>query len=207
MNHIQHTILVWSLVCAGLLIVVLYSPIGSPHFYALPDYSPGVWNLAPINARIANVPKIHAISPNSQDESILPELSTLTPTNRGIANFDSKSNHSTGPFNRSTQYSSYHNVNRASNGVSGSPFLAGGGMRNSAGASSVIMTNGITTLSLTSDMSKNISKQNMTEQTSATDGTSDPGDEPFGDTIPVGDGWGLLVFLGVCYAFFKRNLK
>jgi len=79
---------------------------------------------------------------------------------------------------------------------------------NSAGSSAIIMTNGITTLSLTSEMSNPFSKQNATEQTASFDSGSDPGDDgDLGNPIPVGDGWGLLVFLGVFYGFIKWNSK
>jgi len=208
MTQIQHTILVWSLVCAGMLIAVLYSPIGSPYFYASPDYKSEIRKNASIIRTIANAPKTHTISHNSQDESIMPELSATSPIIRSNGNTVSKTNNSNVSFNRSTYFKSYQHINKASTGIGGSPFLAGGRSMNSAGSSAIIMTNGITTLSLTSEMSNPFSKQNATEQTASFDSGSDPGDDgDLGNPIPVGDGWGLLVFLGVFYGFIKWNSK
>jgi len=207
MTKIQHAILVWLLACAGLLIAVLYSPVGSPDFYESADNRTKSLNFEPINGVITNSPKTHAVYENSQDELILPDLSFPSTTNRSIANTGSKKNYSNGSFNRSVQLPSSQNSNSTSTGNSGSPFLAGGRSHNSDGSSAIMMTNGITTLSMTSEVSNTISKQNAADQTYTADGNSDPGDNPYGDPIPVGDGWGLLVFLGVCYGFFKRNSK
>jgi hypothetical protein len=51
-------------------------------------------------------------------------------------------------------------------------------------------------------------KQSINSYTPGTGGT-DPGDDPTGNPIPVGDGWYLLAFFGVCYAAFKmrHNIK
>lgn len=207
MTPIQHTILVWLLACAGLFIIVLYSPIGSPDFYASPDDGTESRNFTPIYGTIANAPKTHTIFHNTQDESNMPELASSLPSNPGTGNTGTKSNYNNGSFNRSTLFPSYHHVNTASTGVSGSPLLAGGGTRNSAGSSEITMTNGITTLSITSGMDNNISKQNSTEQITSTDGNSDPGGPPEGNPIPAGDGWGLLVFFGIGYAIYKKLFK
>jgi len=114
--------------------------------------------------------------------------------------------YSSGPFTRSSQFPSYQNSHSASAGISGSPFLSGGGSRNNARSSAMIMSNSSAILSVTYGISNTVSKQNVTDQTASFDGGSDPGDDGnLGNPIPVGDGWGLLVFLGVCYGFFKRN--
>jgi len=208
MTQIQHILLVWSLSCAGLLIAVLYSPIGSPDFYTSSKNRTESLKVAPFNETIANAPKRDAMSENAQDKPEIPELSPPSITNRGIGNTVSKMNSSTGSINRVAQFPTYHHTNTVSTGIHESPFLAGGGKRNSAGSSAILMTNGITTLSVTSEVNNTVSKQNATDQITTTDGLSDPGYiEPTGDPIPIGDGWELLVFLGVCYGFFKRNSK
>lgn len=208
MTKIQHTILVALLTCAGLLIAVLYSPFGSPDFYTSSKNRTESLKVAPINGTIANAPKRYAVSENAQDETDLPELTPPSISNRGIGNTVSKMNSSTGSINRVAQFPTYHHTNTVSTGIHESPFLAGGGKRNSAGSSAILMTNGITTLSVTSEVNNTVSKQNATDQITTTDGLSDPGEiGPTGDPIPIGDGWELLVLLGVCYGFFKRNSK
>ena len=197
----------WSLGLAGLLIAVLYSPVGSPDLYASTDYNSKSLNFAPYNATIANAPKMHAVSVNAQDELNIPELSSLPTSNRGIEITGSKNNQSNGSFIRTARFASFRNSNTTSNGMAGSPLLAGGRSRTAAGTSAIIMTNGITTLSMSSDLGNNITRQNATDQTTTTDDLTGPGDPPTGDPIPAGDGWGLLVLFGVGYAIYKKLFR
>ncbi len=67
------------------------------------------------------------------------------------------------------------------------------------------MSNGITTFLSTDLTNSNITKQSTTNLTQASNGGTDPGGDPTGDPIPVGDGWGLLVLFGVCYAAYKNK--
>ena len=66
------------------------------------------------------------------------------------------------------------------------------------------MNNGITALTLT-DLSTQTPKQSTNTNITSDPTITDPGDDPFGPPIPVGDGWGLLTFLGFCYAAFKMR--
>jgi len=207
MTKKQNTFMGWSLGLAGLLIAVLYSPVGSPYFYASADDNFENLNVASNNRSIANAPKIHAFSENSQDDMNIPELSSPSSLSRGIGNTDSKLNQPNGSFNRQAHFPTFQNSNTASNGMEGSPLLAGGGSRTPAGTSAIIMTNGITTLSMSSGVSNDISRQNANYQTTSIDGNSDPGGAPDGDPIPAGDGWGLLVLFGVGYAIYKKLFK
>ena len=65
------------------------------------------------------------------------------------------------------------------------------------------MTNGITTLSTTTILGNQTTKQGATATTTSNNGGTDPGGDPTGPPIPAGDGWGLLILFGVCYAAFK----
>ena len=51
-----------------------------------------------------------------------------------------------------------------------------------------------------------MTKQNTNGYTPNTGGT-DPGGDPTGAPIPVGEGWYLLFFFGVCYAAFKMKFN
>jgi len=206
MTKRQNIFMGWSLGLAGLLIAVLYSPVGSPYIYVSADSFSESLDVIPRKGMIANAPRMQAVYENTQDELNLPELSTFS-TNRGTGYTGSTKNQSKGSFNRTAQFPTFQNSNSSSNGMGGSPLLAGGRSHSPAGSSAIIMTNGITTLSMSSDLGNNITRQNATDQTTTTDDLTGPGDPPTGDPIPAGDGWGLLVLFGVGYAIYKKLFR
>lgn len=195
----------WILVWAGLLIVVLYSPIGSPDLYYSENYYVENQSVT-MNGSIANAPKGNYASDNSGADLDIPDVSSHLNTNYSVGSYQSTSGGFQGS-SYSIQNQSYQNNNSsgsASFGSGGGSFIAGGGSHGSAGSSGVTMTNGITTMSLTSDLTNMSAKQGANAYLPNTGGT-DPGGDPTGAPIPVGDGWGLLLFFGVCYAVFKKR--
>jgi len=70
------------------------------------------------------------------------------------------------------------------------------------------MTNGITTLSTTTNLTSTTGKQSVNASIADTGGT-DLGNDPNGNPIPVVDGCGLLTLFSVLYIFAKRifNMK
>jgi hypothetical protein len=204
MTKKQNNIMIWLIIWAGLLVVVLYSPIGSPDLYYSQNYytefhsyaNPGV---------IPNSPSRNYASDNSEVALDIPDVSSHLKTTYSVG-----SNQSTGGGFQGSSYSvqtqSYQNSNSsgfASSGSGGGSFIVGrGGSRNGGGFTGMTMTNGITNLSLTTDLTNTSTRQSVYTYQSGTGGT-DPGGDPTGDPIPVGDGWGLLFFFGVCYASFK----
>ena len=195
----------WVLVWAGLLIVVLYSPIGSPDFYSSAGnyyvaYQPVTVN----NAPILNAPKTNSLVESNSDEFIIPDVNLTSKTNTNIGGYHSGNASSGGSTYGSMQTQSYQNTNAGSGGINGgNSFIASGGSRSSAGSSGIIMTNGIATLSVTSEIN-NTTKQSSNAYTAGTGGT-DPGEDPTGPAIPVGDGWGLLILFGIVYCVFKSK--
>lgn len=199
--------MIWIIVWAGLLIVVLYSPIGSPDLYNSRNYYVQNQSITVNNNVIQNAPKINPVSQNSDNGLDIPDISPVSRTNYAVNNYQSSGSSSQG-YSYSIQNQSYQNNNSSgSDGISsgGNSFIMSGGSRNSSASSAVVMTNGITTLSLTTDLNSNPTKQSSSPYKGGTGGT-DPGGDPTGPPIPVGDGWGLLVFFGVCYAAFKKRL-
>lgn len=197
------------IIWAGLLILVLYSPIGSPDLYTSHNYYVENQNVTTTSGVTPNAPKINYSSENSSNDLDIPQVSTLSKTNYSVRNYSSISTSSPGS-SYSVQTQTYQSNNSSGsgslNGV-GNSFIAGGGSRNSAGSSGVVMNNGITTLTLTSDLSSQTPKQNTNTNITADPTITDPGDDPLGPPIPVGDGWGLLVIFGVCYAAFKMRVS
>ena len=195
----------WVLVWAGLLIVVLYSPIGSPDFYSSAGnyyvaYQPVTVN----NAPILNAPKTNSLVESNSDELIIPDVNLTSKTNTNIGGYHSGNASSGGSTYGSMQTQSYQNTNAGSGSAGGGSFIASGGSRSSAGSSGIIMTNGIATLSTTTNLSNTTTRQSVNTDITSVGGT-DPGGDPTGDPIPVGDGWGLLILFGIVYCVFKSK--
>jgi len=198
--------MVWILIWAGLLIVVLYSPIGSPDLYSTKNYYVENHSVTFNNNVIQNAPKVNSASYNNDNGLDIPDISQISKTNYTVNDYQSTNTLSQGS-SYAVQSQSYQNNNSSGSGglSGGNSFIASSGSRNSAASSAIVMTNGITTLSLSADLSSNSSKQSSNPYKGGT-GATDPGGDPTGPPIPVGDGWGLLVLFGVCYAAFKKRL-
>jgi len=193
------------IIWAGLLIAVLYSPIGSPDlYYSHNEYA--VNQSIPVNAGgIVNAPRSGAVSESNDNGQDMPDLSTPSRTSYSVSSTQSSGGASSQGPSYSTQAQSYQNNNSSGssqNGGGGS-FISGGGSRSSAASSGVTMTNGITTLSTTTILGNQTTKQGATATTNSNNGGTDPGGDPTGPPIPVGDGWELFILFGVCYAAFK----
>jgi len=197
------------IVWAGLLIVVLYSPIGSPGLYSSQNYfvvnQPVIVN----NGTILNAPKSKSVSDNNDNDLNIPEVPSELTSNHIAASYQSGSSSSGGLSYGSMQTPSYQNSNSGSGNMGGGSFIASGsskGSSASSGSSGIIMTNGIAALSTTSDLSTANTRQSIinTDPVPSTGGTS-PGGDPTGDPIPVGDGWGLFLLMGMSYSAFKMR--
>jgi len=201
--------MIWMIIWAGLFIAVLYSPVGSPDLYTSQNYYVENQNVSTTPGTIQNAPKKGYSSENSSNELDVPQVSSLSKTSYSVGNYPSASTSSRGS-SYSVQTQNYQTNNSSGTaGLSGggNTFIASGSSRNSAGTSGMVMTNGITTLSTTSNLSNQTIKQGANTNITADPPYTDPGEDPFGPPIPVGDGWGLLVLFGVCYAAFKMRVS
>jgi len=202
----QNSILVWILLWAGLLIVVLYSPIGSPDYYSSNgNYYVTNQPVSLTNGTTLNAPKSKSSEVYNSYELIIPNGGESSKTNAGGGRYSSGNISSGGSSYSNLSSPSYQNSNAGTGVLSGGgSFIVSGGSRSSEGSSGITMTNGITTISTTSDIN-NTTKQSVTNQTTGTPGGTDPGGDPTGDPIPVGDGWGFLFLFGSLYAIIKRR--
>jgi len=201
--------LVWVLVWAGLLIVVLYSPIGSTDYYSSTEnYYVTNRPVTLSGGTTLNAPKVNSSEANNSGELIIPDVRLTSKTNFGGGRYSSGNASSGGSSYGNMSSPSYQNSNAGSGGMSGGgSLIASSGSRSSSGSSEIAMTNGITTMSLTSKVSNKAPKQNAGLQTLGDEGGTDPGGDPNGDPIPVGDGWGMLILFGTLYLIIKmKNL-
>jgi len=199
----QNNILIFVLTLAGLLVAILYSPIGSPTDYSsLYFYStnPGVQ----FQGGIANAPSTYSSVNYNEPELILPMQET---SQRSIAmSTISGSTNSNENISSSAQINTTGNSKeQASHVVSGGPLVSasyysrGGGTN----ASEAVTQQSFGFTSLSNDLTTaNTTKQNTLS--GAGGGGTDPGGDPTGPPIPVGEGWIFLLFLAGGYVIIKR---
>ena len=209
MNKRQKNIVTWILVWAGLLIVVLYSPVGSPDLYSSQNYYAYNRSVPVKSEGIANSLKGTSSSEDADNGSVIPDIATQPGSNYTTGNYQSANSTSQGS-SYSVQNQSYQNTTQSPTGGAGSAgvsIIAGGSSRSSNGTSGIAMTNGIASISSTDlTTATTITKQSVPTGTQTTSGGTDPGGDPSGDPIPVGDGWGALLLFGGIYFLFKRNI-
>jgi len=208
LNKRQKNIVTWIIVWAGLLIVVLYSPVGSPDLYSSQNYYADNQKVPLTGGGIINSPKGTSSTEDTDNGTDIPDIASLPGSDYTTGNYQSANFASRGSSN-SIQNQTYQNSNSSStdaSGGSGVSIIAGGGSRSSNGTSGIAMTNGITSMSSTDlTTATNTTKQSSPSSTQTTAGGTDPGGDPTGDPIPVGDGWGLLLLFGGIYILFKRK--
>lgn len=202
--------MIWMMIWAGLFIAVLYSPIGSPNLYYT-QYYYSVNNSTPFNnGVIPNASSVKFTADNNSSELDIPDLSNsgLRSMMGGAGSYRSAGTVSSGSSYSSSLPQTYQNNSSPSSGNIGGggiSIIAGNGSHSSAGSSGIVMTNGIASLTTSNLSTTNTSTRQLTTQTLT--GGTDPGGDPSGDPIPVGDGWGLLIFLATCYGVFNYRIS
>ena len=197
--------MVWIIVWAGLLIVVLYSPVGSPDFYSSQNFYVVNQPVSVSKGTTVNTPKAMNASENNSGESGIPDINSDLTSTHPIGNYKSGNASTGGSSYGIMQTQSYQNTNAGSDGMTGGgSFIASRGSRNSEWTSGITMTNGIATLSISSGVSNATSRQGAKADATPSGGT-DPGGDPVGPAIPVGDGWGILVLFGAVYIIIKKK--
>jgi hypothetical protein len=199
-------ILIWLLSWAALLLLVIYSPIGSPELYRHDNYV--VYNQSVnFNGAIANAPSSHSYQSDEQADLQIPTYTT--PVKAYTVNSSAAATSTTGKTNYSVTSTLSNHVVTTQNtgGASGGSGFLFMSSHSSAQGRPTIQTNGITTLNtdLASAVNPTSTRQFATEGT--TDGGTDPGGDPTGPPIPVGDGFWILLLLAGGYAIEKMISK
>lgn len=216
MNNKKKNILVWIFVWAGLLIAVLYSPIGSPDLYSTKGYFVGNQSVNFKGDAIENAPNGGKFAYEDNNNQIdVPSYSSSSEDNSpkyAVNSYSITANTSgstTSASYNASQSSTYQNTN----GNSSSGNIGGGGgtfisnnssSRSSNDASSAVtMNNGITTLS------SGLTASSPTKQAVLSHGGhgTDPGGNPNGPPIPVGDGWVFLLVLAAGYGVWRKKFR
>ena len=208
MNNKKKNILVWIFTWAVLLLVVLYSPIGSPDLYSSPDYA-GVPNANLSGSSIGNGANFSSES-GSDNELDIPDYGADESSTKLSASYSysapASNNTTSGAVasystSGSQTYQNSKDGSSGSTGGGGSTFISNNGSGGGSDASSTVsMSNGgITTLS--SNVTTNSTLQ--AAPPSQTTGQHPPHDPKH--PIPVGDGWVFLLLLAASYGIIKKR--
>jgi len=210
MNHKYKNILIFILVLAGLLVATLYSPIGnqspgeytSLYYYSL---NPGVQ----FGGGIANArSSYHAIGKYNKD-LIIPDdqlvTTAITPKYSVSSSVDVDNN--LGSANQISKGVNATKQPQANPGISSEGMAVAYSYRKSGSNNQAenqdygftAISSGLTTITISN--TNPTTKQSVVHSVAD---VSDPGGDPFGPIIPVGDGWAFLLFLAGTYAVIKR---
>ena len=210
MNNKKKNILVWIFTWAVLLLVVLYSPIGSPDLYSSSDYA-GVPNANFSENSIGNGANFSSESGSDNDLDIPDYSDDESPTKPSVGysySAPASDNTSSGTAasystSGSQTYQNSKDGSSGSTGGGGSTFISNNGSSGGSDASSAVsMSNGgITTLS--SNVTTNSTLQAAPPTQSAAGGHHPPHDPK--NPIPVGDGWVFLLLLAASYGIIKKR--
>lgn len=207
MDKKRKNILVWILAWAGLLVAVLYSPVGSPDLYVAARYSSHLRGGMYGAAKISDVP-------------------TLKTNVTGGSGATGNQAYSTG-FRGQNQYSVSGNNFDAKFNSGSTGFFSNSGIQNARDKTSTVGSSWITISSFGSRGSNNSTvaqntgvvsmstDMSMFEDYSTTkqsvgaggDGGTDPGGDPTGPVIPVGDGWIIMLALVSGYTIWKKFIR
>jgi hypothetical protein len=209
----KNKILVWLLTWAGLLLVVLYSPLGSPDLYQSSPAFAINQGVSFSGSKIINVPKSNNTSSGESQDIGLPAIPNSNSYSYSTGGSRYAGNGAQSGINsmRSSGSVILH-VNQQETGSSsmGAVNFAAGFTNHSSGSNSV-GDNGISSaIGFTSSQFNLLATNNPTTRQAASASTSsntDPGGDPKGNPIPVPDGWGFLLSLSVVYLLIKKYFK
>lgn len=226
MDKRQKNILIWVLTWASLLLLVLYSPFGSPDLYnnqrfyianqgvafnGSPLSTYGTKTLSLNNVDIKNNGKKYTNNYSGTAANALSASITNNPAKKMSINNagSSPSINAGGAANISFVSNTAINNSANNSGVGIAGDLYTSGSKNSKNKNNSGNSPDLTSLSTNLGMLPSITNDNTSKQggTTGLAGTTDPGGDPFGDPIPVGDGWIFLLCLAGTYAVWKFILQ
>ena len=194
------------MVWAGLLVAVLYSPVGSPDLYVPVSYSDSNQGIDIAGVEFNNKPSI--TNSSSGNGGSMPS----TPSDFGSRTSGSSSSFGGGSMPSNSTSGAFVGSSGMSTSKGANGGMGGGAMSGLSSGSSK-KTEGSNTSSGGGIMSMS-SNQSMLENNSVTTrqavgysggtGGTDPGDDPSGAPIPVGDGWIFLLILLSVYTIYKK---
>jgi hypothetical protein len=205
----RKSILVWILTWAGLLVAVLYSPVGSPDLYVSTRYSipyrGGMYGVA----KISDVPTLKTnvtnVTGSVGNQTYSAGSRNQNSYSASGGNLDAKLN--SGSFSGFTYSSNIQRARDKASSIGGSWAGIGSMASRSSGNNAVAQNTGVISMSTDMSMFENnsMNKQSVDDPLPPLqNGGTDPGDDPTGSPIPVGDGWILLLVFVSVYSIWKK---
>jgi len=195
-------ILFWTLSWAALLVAVLYSPMGSPELYYSTEYyyQNGLYS----TGANENIPPLV----NSSSNKLLQSFSSQTyesEINKSIYTISnsqtSKFFFSNSIFNQTDNFKSKGNRS----GVDG--FLGNTTILDGSRKDVLADNNSVFSMTPTTTLFEGYLNNRQSIGYSSNTGASDPGEDPIGSPIPVGDNCIFLLFLALGYVLWKEKCK
>lgn len=216
MNKKRKNILVWVFTWAGLLLAILYSPIGSPGLYKSSDNYAANQNIDFAGGSIENAKDLNFETGNDYNELNVPDYnsyessSKLSSGNYSYAASINDKTSSAGISYSSSESQSFQNLKNGSSvgsAAGGSSFISNNASGVSSASSAVTMnSSGIATLSADLNAISGSKTKAAGDPYAPNQGGQNPGGDPDPKTrIPVPDGWGFLLFLAASYGIIKRK--
>lgn len=189
---------------ASLLLVVLYSPFGSPELYSPKNYFNDNQGVV-FDGEIANAQSVKNKARGGNNELSGPDYSVNTSYSRPYSNSNSGQNTNNDIGSVSSQAANNNSSANSTSGIGDANFSSSKSGKNSSSDGNS-QNNGFA--SSTSDFSllanNNTLRQGAVGVVNPLTDTTDPGGDPFGDPIPISDGWGFLLLLSAVYVVVKR---
>lgn len=232
MNNKEQKLLVWVLVGAGILLALLYSPIGSPEDYVSSGYTNGAAGVD-FKGQFQNVRYASSLNNQSSQSNntglpsaSLPNTTVFENNSISVAGLESKNPANVSQSRASIQYKvAQPESPEANNNTSYSVQISDNTISNHSDGSG----NAIGIADQSSTFSKTNSKNNHQPVNSefvamnldltvfselnrqglgaGLNDITDPGEDPTGPPIPVPDGFWFLLTMALCYLCWIRILK
>ena len=203
MDKRKNKIILWFLTWAGLLLIVIYSPIGSPDLYKHQIYynqNQGV----NFSGAIENAPRVGNISTNENNDISIP---TYTAPRKNYSTYSVDAPKKNNSSAASTVGSASGKTVSKQNNTTGNGGSFGGSSFSSSrkkADNNVSQQIGVNTFSTDLSLNGDSTTRQSVDYTPGS-GATDPGEDPEGPPIPVGDGYWFLMLLAVGYLVWKKN--
>lgn len=203
----RKNILVWALAWAGLLVAVLYSPVGSPGLYTPSNYVGSQYGGMNAGAKITDVPTIKAgvaaNSGNTGSQSYTGRAGGQNVYSASGNAFDNRSNSGAGGGFSHSAFGNQNAREKASGIGGGSAMVITSARGRNSNDNTVAQNTSVVSLSTDMTMFDDYST-NKQSVGAGGDGGTDPGGDPTGPVIPIGDGWVFLMVLVSGYSIWKK---
>lgn len=207
MDKRRNNILIWLITWASLLLLVLYSPVGSPDMYNKGIYYSSNQGVIFEREGIPNASAYRTASKINNNISVPTNLveTTVSPYSINSSLSETKRRNVNGTPPSTTQI--LKNQSKGAGSSEGGFGSVASGVQKKDNNS--VSNNGLSSMS--TDLSSLTNNNTFRKGAGGLNEpivyptTTDPGSDPTGPVIPIPDGWGFLLALALAYGVLKRS--